>query len=188
MAPVARDVMSSEVVTVTPETPLSEFARICTEDRISGAPVVTVDGRLVGIVSRTDLVEHLLEAGHAGRAHDDLRGLYLLGEEALETRRGMAAESEVEGLGTVDDFMQTDVLVVPPDRPLPEIARGMAENRVHRVVVVEENRVVGIITSLDLLGRFPGAEAAKRGPDASKPQARARRGRLPAGPAAPGGR
>jgi CBS domain-containing protein len=154
--------MTTEVVTVTPETPLSEFARMCVEDGISGAPVVTVDGRLVGIVSRTDLLEHLLEVGHEGRAGEGLRGLFLLGEESLDVREGMASRSEIESLGQVSDILEPEVLTVAPDLPLAEVARRMWEKRVHRVVVVEGGRVAGILTSLDLLGRFPGGGTASR--------------------------
>jgi CBS domain-containing protein len=169
MAQTARDLMTTDVITVTPETPLSEFARICAEDGISGAPVVTVDGRLVGIVTRTDLVRHLAEGGgRASGGSQDFRALAALGEESLGARPGMASESEAEVLGVVDDIMEPEVLSVPPGEPASSVARRMADRRVHRVVVLEEGRVVGILTSLDVLDRyeFGGAERCGRGPRA----------------------
>lgn len=134
----AKDIMTAEVLTVTPSTPLREFARMVTEDRISGCPVLRVDGTLVGIVSKTDLIQRLLE--------DDPK----FGSD--ENGSPIAFQSNVR---QVDDIMNPEVLTVGPDTGIHLIAARMAEDRVHRVVVMHNDRVVGIITSLDLLGSFP---------------------------------
>jgi CBS domain-containing protein len=98
--------------------------------------VVRVDGALVGIVSRTDLVTRLLEDDTTFGTSED---------EAL------SFESNIRQVG---DIMQSEVLTVGPDAPLPEIATRMAADRVHRVVVMDGDQVAGIITSLDLLKAF----------------------------------
>jgi len=135
----ARDIMTTDLITVTPATPLAEFARICAEDGISGAPVVQIDGKLVGIVSKTDLITRLL---------------------AEDPRWGTATEVELHSLGEdlreVQDIMNEDLVTVAPDTPIPELARSMARDRVHRVVVVEDDRLLGIVTSIDLLAHFSG--------------------------------
>jgi CBS domain-containing protein len=156
MALTARDVMTREVISVTPSTLLSELARICAEDRISGCPVVTLDGRLVGIVSRTDLVERLLD-GRLDRTGDDAlrRMLQLEAGEGYETSRSIG-EHEEEAIGEVDDIMSTEVVTVAPDAPLAVVARRMADERIHRVLVMEGDSIAGIVTSLDLLAHFPG--------------------------------
>lgn len=132
----ARDVMTKELITVTPATPLSEFARICTEDGISGCPVTRADGALCGIVSKTDLLNRLLEE---------------------HPRHGSTREFPVwdEDVRQVGDIMTENVLTVGPTTPLAEIAERMAQDRIHRVVVMEGDRMVGIVTSIDLLARFP---------------------------------
>ena len=134
----ARDVMTSEMITVTPATPLSEFARICAEDNISGAPVTRVDGSLVGIVSKTDLIQRLLED---------------------HPKHGTVKEFPIwsEDLRQVGDIMQEDVLTVAPDTPLAEMAERMARDRFHRVLVMENDKLAGIVTSIDLLAHFPTA-------------------------------
>jgi CBS domain-containing protein len=152
----AKDVMTRELVTVTPATTLTHFARICAEDEISGCPVVTVDGRLVGIASKTDLLERLLEGRHDYSANRDFRGLLGLGEEGLSSMGGTAHDSEEEVFGTVDDIMETEVVTVKPEEPIAAVAKRMALDRVHRVLVVEKGKLKGIITSLDLLAHFPG--------------------------------
>ena len=136
----AKDIMTSEVITVTPVTPLVEFARICAEDRISGAPVCRVDGTLVGIVSKTDLVEHVLD--------EDPRW-------AATERRGRPGGTVRE----VQDIMRDDVVTVAPDTPVHEVAGRMAEHRVHRVVVLENDRVRPMTPSLDLLAHYPAPAA-----------------------------
>lgn len=175
MPKTARDVMTSELITVTPATPLTELARIFVEDEISGCPVVTVDGRLVGIVSKTDLLHRLLEGGHDYSENRDFRALLGLGEENLEQMGGMASESEQELLGAVDEIMQGDVLIVPPEMTLDRVARKMAQNRIHRVLVTQKTELLGIITSLDLLMHFPAVVPAAR-----KSAARKIAGRKPA--------
>ena len=139
MSLTARDVMTTEVITVTPATPLSEFARICADDSISGAPVVEVGGRLAGIVSHTDLIPRLLEKDPFRESGAEL-DLPVAGREWRQ----------------VADIMTQEVLTVAPDTPLKEIAQRMARERIHRVVVMQNDDVAGIITSLDLLAHFPG--------------------------------
>ncbi|MFI5402973.1 MAG: CBS domain-containing protein [Planctomycetota bacterium] len=132
----ARDVMTTELITVTPDTPLSEFARICAEDNISGCPVTRVDGMLCGIVSKTDLLNRLLEE---------------------HPRHGSKREYPVwdEDVRQVADIMTERVLTVGPSTPLAEIAERMARDRFHRVVVMEGDKMLGIVTSIDLLSHFP---------------------------------
>jgi CBS domain-containing protein len=138
MALTAADVMTDELITVTPTTPLAEFARICAEDRISGAPVVEVDGKLVGIISKTDLIDRLFE--------DDPR---------WGTSKGEGWPRMVEDIRQVQDVMSTDVITVGPHTPIGEIAARMADERIHRVVVVDDEEIVGLVTSLDVLTHFP---------------------------------
>lgn len=131
MALTAKDIMTREVITVTPSTPLKEFGRICAEDKISGTPVLTVDGRLVGIVSRTDLLERIADA------------------------RDLDPKIAEEVPGEVQDIMQESVVTVPPTTTIDRVAKRMSDERIHRVLVVEKGQLVGIITSLDVLAHFP---------------------------------
>jgi CBS domain-containing protein len=180
MPTLARDVMTRDVVTVTPSTPLADVAQMFSEDSISGAPVVDAQERLVGIVSRTHVLTGLLdERGEAtAPALRTLLGL-------PETEEGEAEDGgdlpEPEGTTevTVEDVMVGDPATAAPDTPLAAIARRMAKDRLHRVVVVEGDRVVGILTSIDVLGRFSdSADGPARSP--SKARAVARGGRVAA--------
>jgi len=113
----ARDVMNAEVVTVRADMAVREAARILAEKEITGAPAVDDEGRLVGVVSVTDI-----------------------------------AESEIDGEALlVRDVMTPTVYTVPEDTPVPQIARTMIAGRIHRLFVTSRGRVVGIVTSLDLM-------------------------------------
>jgi CBS domain-containing protein len=142
-----RDVMTRNVITVAPDCTLSELCRVLAEDDISGAPVVDHRGDLIGIVSKTDVLRDLLSGRLVpGLPSDTLNFLGL-----ADVMSGAAEDSEDETFGQVVDFMTEEVETVTPDTPITEAARAMTSNRIHRLIVVEQGQVVGIITSLDLL-------------------------------------
>ncbi len=190
MSLTARDVMTSPVTTVSPSTPLAELARILTEDQISGVPVLDVGSRLVGIVSKTDLLERLLTETTAYTSNPDFRRLFNLAEEeigssatdeSLDWMPEMAESAENEDLGTVEDIMESEVVTVSPSETIERIAAIMSQDRIHRVVVTEGPSVVGIVTSLDLLARIPqrgkpaARESARPAPATRKAKAKAKR-------------
>jgi CBS domain-containing protein len=183
MPTLARDVMTRDVVTVTLSTPVADVAQMFSEDQISGAPVVDAQDRLVGIVSRTHVLTGLLEERGEG-TQPALRTLLGLPEteEAEPEDGGDLPEPEGTAAVTVEDVMEGDPVTVAPDTALADVARRMAKDRLHRVVVVEGDRVVGILTSIDVLGRFSEAPAAPRG----RASGAARKPKAPA--AARGGR
>jgi CBS domain-containing protein len=156
MATTARDAMTKDVITVRPDTPLTDVARMFSEDKISGAPVVDSNDRLVGIVSRTDVITGLLDSRGETKA-PAMRWLLGIGdsEEAETEDGGDLPEPEGTTCPIVEDVMDGDPTTVAPDASLDRVARHMARERLHRVVVLENHRVAGILTSIDLLAHFP---------------------------------
>jgi CBS domain-containing protein len=156
----AKDVMTPDPVCVTPSTTIRELARVFDQNEISGVPVVDKDGRVVGIVSKTDLIRRCSEGT------DDIPPAFLF--EVLSEQGEDEETSEVmpEPLVCVEDFMTEDPLMVSPDLSAGAIARLMFDKRIHRVIVAdEEDFPVGIITSMDLLGALarPGPRAGVSG-------------------------
>lgn len=146
----AIDVMTAEPVTVGPAATIRDLARIFEVHEISGAPVVDQGGTVIGVVSKTDLIRRCMEGTV------DLPPAYLF-EVLSEQGGGDDQEAEViaEPLVCVEDFMTEDPVTVTPSTPVEHIAGIMFEKRIHRVVVVDDEKYpVGIITSLDLLGAF----------------------------------
>jgi CBS domain-containing protein len=127
-----RDVMTSPVVTVGPDDRPKDVAALLVSRAISGVPVLDDSGQLVGIVSEADLV--LLETGEDPRAH-----------VILSSTPPSPAPTRVE------QIMTRDVVSLPPDADVAEAARVMLERHIKRVLIVDEGRVVGIVSRRDLL-------------------------------------
>ncbi len=138
----AADVMTRNVVTVTPETTVAALVHILLSRNISGVPVVAADGTIVGIVTEGDLVRR------AELGTERKRGSWL----TFFTGTATMAEEYVRSHGTrVADLMSPGVVTVAPDAPLAEIADLMDTRNVRRVPVVAGNRVVGIVSRANLL-------------------------------------
>jgi CBS domain-containing protein len=146
--------MTPDPICIQPATTIRELARVFENNQISGAPVVDAQGRVVGVVSKTDLIRSCSE----GTA--DIPPAYLFEVLREQGDEDTATEVIPEPLVCVEDFMTEDPLMVSPDVSAASVARLMYDHRVHRVIVVDRDRFpIGIITSLDLLGagaRSPG--------------------------------
>ena len=153
----ARDVMSRDLVTVSPEQSLVEVRHTLIESQISGAPVVS-EGRLVGIVSRSDLIriEELVVALDAEVSDS---------EEWLDDQADgfqHPAPHRFEGFQErlkqlrVKDAMRSQVVTCSPETPIRDLAGEMIRQHVHRIVVVEKDRPVGIVSSLDIVELVAG--------------------------------
>ncbi len=149
----ASDVMTRNVVTVTPDTTVPELVNTLLSRNISGAPVVDAAGVLVGIVTEGDLVRRA-ELGTEKR-----RGGWL----AFFTGTATMAQEYVRSHATkVSDIMSPGVVAVNLDTPLAEIADLMENKHVRRVPVVDGGKVVGIVSRANLLRAWASrpAEAA----------------------------
>jgi CBS domain-containing protein len=171
----AEDVMQTEVVTFAPSTSIEDALRTFEELHISGAPVVDDYGRIVGMLSAFDVArpEHL----KGGRIDAEGGAAAMVGSDDAD-EAGMRDEDVVlsmEDYGpatrdrpTVSDWMSTDVKCAGPEWSLPRVCRLMVEEHVHRVPVVHEKRLKGIVSSLDVVncvagGARLGSRTAHRG-------------------------
>jgi CBS domain-containing protein len=148
----AQDVMTTKVVAVAPDTPVTEIAKLLLERQISGVPVVSDERRLLGIVSEGDLIHGLGQEGARRSWWLDLLA-------SAQTR----AEADLKSHGRLaSDVMTREVVSVTPDTPLPEIARLLETRRIKRVPVLRDGALVGIVSRADLLRGFalqPSADA-----------------------------
>jgi CBS domain-containing protein len=138
----ARDVMTTKVVTVRPDTRVEQIAALLLERRISGVPVVDVDGRLVGIVTEGDLMRR----PEMGTERHRGWWLRLFGDE-----RERAAEYARAHGSRAEQVMTRNVVTVSEETPLGEIARLLEEHRIKRVPVVRGGQLVGIVSRANLL-------------------------------------
>jgi CBS domain-containing protein len=137
-------IMTNEVACVTADLPLDALARLLLEHHISGVPVVDEDGAPVGVVTKTDLLRALSSSADKSwqlRAHD--------GDIQLELR-----PAELRSLAgrRVREVMTTLVFALAADASIARAAALMAYEGIHRVPVVsDDGRVVGLLSSLDVL-------------------------------------
>jgi CBS domain-containing protein len=140
----AQDVMTTRVVAVAPDTPVTEIAKLLLERQISAVPVVSDDRRLLGIVSEGDLTNGLGQEGAKRSWWLDLLASPQAKAEAYLRSHGRLAS----------DLMTREVVSVTPDTPLPEIARLLEARRIKRVPVLRDGELVGIVSRADLLRGF----------------------------------
>lgn len=152
----AKDVMTTAVLTALPSTDVREIASMLLERRISAVPIVDERGKLRGIVSEGDLINRP-ESETQHRRSWWLRLVSAPDEQARDYLRAHGTRAE--------DVMTENVITVSEDTPLSEIAALLEKHRIKRVPVVREGKLVGIVSRANLLQGLAAsrpAAAAKR--------------------------
>lgn len=140
-------IMTRQVITVGPDTPITEAAATMLKNHISGLPVVDAAGKLIGIVSEGDF----LRRSEIGTQRTRSRWLqFLLGP-------GKTATEFVQQQGRkVSEVMTLDPCTVTESTPLPEVVQLMEKRRVKRLPVLRGDEIVGIVTRANLLQAVAG--------------------------------
>ena len=141
----ARDIMTTEVVTVTPQTGVRELAALLLERHISGAPVVDEAGKVLGVVTESDLV-FLNKKVHLPTAVAILDAFVF-----LESPGKMEQELKKLAGSKVGDICSQQLISVTPDTELEDLATLMSEQKVHTLPVMEGGTLVGVIGKADII-------------------------------------
>jgi CBS domain-containing protein len=148
MAGVVRDIMDSDPATVRPETPVEEVVATLRENELPGVPVVDAEGRLVGIVTEADLVlpddDGDLHIPHYINLFGGTIFLEPLSRFEQRLRKAFASSAA--------DMMSADPVTVGPDTTVRAAARLIHATGHNRLPVVEDGRLVGVVTRVDVLG------------------------------------
>ena len=138
----AHQIMTRDVITVLPDTPILDAANKMLENHVSGLPVVDSSGQLVGIVSESDF----LRRAEIGTQHRRARWLqYLLSP-------GRVAGDFVQERGRkVDDVMTRDPVTADEETPLDDLVALMEKNGIKRLPILRDGKLVGIVTRANLL-------------------------------------
>jgi CBS domain-containing protein len=141
-----RDIMRTEVVTVTPDTTVRDLADILAKHQVSGVPVVDSDDTVVGMVSQADVILQDADLHFPYYINFLDSVIYLPGSiHNFEERfRKIFAVK-------VSDIMTTDVASISPDASVHEAASLMADKKVNRLPVVASLKLVGIVTRGDIV-------------------------------------
>ena len=138
----AADVMTRDVMTVRPETPVAQAIRLMLDNNFSGLPVMNADGKMVGILTEGDLLRRS-ETGterHRPRWLEILMGPARIAGEYVRTHGRK-----------VEDIMTTGVVSVAADTPLDEVVSLMERRRIKRLPVLDGDALLGIVSRADLL-------------------------------------
>jgi len=153
----AMDVMTTNVITVTPEASVQEVAKVLSERGISGVPVVDADNRLAGIVSEGDLL-HRVETG-TERRPDRTRRRRSWWLDTIASDEELARDYVKSHGRTARDVMTPEVVSVTDTTDLAEIATLLETKRIKRVPVLKDGRLVGIISRANLMRALAAARS-----------------------------
>jgi CBS domain-containing protein len=140
-----RDLLGRRLVTVAPETPLMEAARLMIRHGVPALPVVSEENEMLGLVSHGEILRHLLPR----------HGRTTPSGESATTRRHRLSTSLMREVA-VRDVMDRSVLCLSEDQSLTEAATLMVQKKLERVPVVREGALVGLLTREDLVRRLFG--------------------------------
>ncbi|MEQ8171983.1 MAG: CBS domain-containing protein, partial [Candidatus Eremiobacterota bacterium] len=128
----ARDVMTQKVITVSSDLSIRKLIQLLITERISGVPVVDDAGEVVGIISERDILKAV--------------------DRLIKVKVSLDEEREQKGsFNWVDGIMTKEVIFVSEDDPVEHVCKLMSERKIHRVPVMNGKKIVGIITSMDVL-------------------------------------
>ncbi len=141
----AQDIMSKNIISVKDTTPIKELAATLFKNNISGVPVMNEQDKVIGVVTENDLIDQNKKI-HIPTAISFLDGFFLLGspkkmEEELKKMAGI----------TAGDICSKELISVNPETPLEDIATIMAENKIHTLPVIDNEKLVGIIGKGDII-------------------------------------
>ncbi|MGB6068182.1 MAG: CBS domain-containing protein [Desulfomonilaceae bacterium] len=143
--PKVADVMTRDVITVTPETTLRELANILAEKHINGAPVVDDKGKVLGVVSESDLVDQNRPL--------HIPTVFVILDSVIPLENPWRLQKEFKRLAatTVGDIYSRPAFSVDPDTDLSEVARIMSEKKLYTLPVIEGGKLVGIVGKADVI-------------------------------------
>jgi CBS-domain-containing membrane protein len=141
----AKQIMTAKIITVELEMEVSELATLFWENRIGGAPVVDESGKLLGIVTESDLIDQSKKV-HIPTIMTILDSMIFLENPAK-------LDKEIKKMtGTkVKDIYSSKVVTVNEDTPMSELATIMADRRLHTLPVVDGEKIVGVIGKADII-------------------------------------
>ncbi len=137
--------MVTDVVTINQDAPLKEAVEVLGQHSFSGLPVMDEEGQLVGVVSEYDLLFQKKPLSYP-QFINILGGIIHLENVSKfneKLRKTLALK--------VEDVMSSDPITVSEEKELEEVAEIMVENKVNRLPVVKNNKLVGIVTRADLI-------------------------------------
>lgn len=160
----ARDVMTREVTTVSQDVPVEELIQLLRASHFSGIPVVDAEGRAVGLISETDLLRALAyTVGPPASGSGEFANKFQAGKKRVSAViLDAAGHGDAHTARALNELIRRPVqeLMTPyvhscsPDAPVVEVCEMMVWKEIRRVVVLEDKKPVGMISSIDLITKL----------------------------------
>jgi CBS domain-containing protein len=146
----ARDLMQRDVLAVEPHMPLLSVYQMFVAQHIHGAPVIDDGGHVLGVISTIDLLRVIRKELEPGRRIAASKSFW---RETSTTKLEPVMIPDYDQLWSLvaRDAMSTEIIAVDPELPISDVAQTMLDCEVHRVLVMSEQRVDGMLTTFDLL-------------------------------------
>ena len=141
-----RDAMMPDPITVLPETPVTDVARVMIKNGIGGVPVVNKEGDLLGIITESDLIVQDTDVKFPSFVHFLDGYVFVPGSIHRFEEKFLKAVA-----ATAEDLMTADIITVDADDPVEDTATLMSKKRLKRFPVISEGQLVGIITMRDIV-------------------------------------
>ena len=140
-----KDIMTTEIITVSPETEIVQATKLLLENRINGVPVLDETGRLVGILCQSDLI--------AQQQKLPIPSFFTLLDGLIPLISKKQIDKQVRKIAavTVAEAMTPNPVTVQPDTNIQEVAALMVDRNFHTIPVVDEGELVGIVGKEDIL-------------------------------------
>ena len=141
----AKDIMTTKVITVLPNTPIVEAARLLIENHFNGLPVVDEGGCLTGIICQHDLIFQQKKI--------PIPSFFTVLDSLIPLSSEKSIEKEVKKIAaiTVDSAMTPDPITVDPEAGIEDIASLMIKHTIHSLPVLDQGKLVGIVGKEDIL-------------------------------------
>ncbi|MBT3922891.1 MAG: CBS domain-containing protein [Nitrospina sp.] len=141
----AQDIMTRNVVTVNKDQPISDLSKLFIENHFNGVPVLDDAGKVLGVVTQGDLIEQ--------NKNLHIPTVIALFDAVLFLDSEKKFESDVKKLtgSKIEDIYHKNLITVSPETELNEITTLMAENDVHTLPVLDNDKLVGIIGKKDVI-------------------------------------
>ena len=140
-----KDIMTKELITLSPATEITSAAKILLEKRINGLPVIDDSGKLVGILCQSDLV--------AQQKSIPIPSVYTLLDSFIPLTSLKRIDKEVKKIAAlkVEQAMTPHPVTVGPETGIEDVARLMVDKKYHTLPVMEGDKIVGIVGKEDVL-------------------------------------
>ncbi|RLC15226.1 MAG: hypothetical protein DRI24_11455 [Deltaproteobacteria bacterium] len=146
----AKHVMNPDVLVAESNWSVNHLAEFFMENCISGAPVQSNAGILIGVVSLTDIVNHEIQTAGGWQGPHDYY-LHVLERQYVNREEDVAFQIEAEPDVMVRDIMTPTIFQVSENTTVQRVADVMIKNHIHRVFVTNKDKIVGIISTPDML-------------------------------------